>query len=338
MEPNGILIYAQTNEQGNIHPVVFELLSKASELKEKIWNQRVMVCLIGERKKYDDIVYELGSYGADEVVIVSDNRLKEYKKEYHSEIFVQIAKKYPPRIILIGATKQGKEIAAYTSTKLETGLTADCTNLDIGENNLLLSTRPTFGGQLTADILCKTFPQMATVQQNIFKAIKKEHYATAIFNWIDIDKIENRIEIINKIKKNVSTKDIANAEIIVAGGDGACKDNGFALIYELACKLKASVAGSRNAFEKGYITKSQQVGQTGKAVSPKVYIAVGISGANQHLTGIKNSDKIIAINNDKNAPIFKYADISIVGDLFEILPELITEIDKDKEGRNEQRN
>lgn len=335
MEPNGILIYAQRDEKTGIHPVVFELLSKSRELKSKIWNQRIMVCLIGERKDYTNDIAELGSYGADEVIICSDDRLKEYNKEYYSEIFAKTAEKYPPRIILIGATTQGKEIAAYTSTKLETGLTADCTNLDIGENNLLLSTRPTFGGQLTADILCRTFPQMATVQQNIFKSIKTDNQACATFNWIDIDKIDNKIQILNKIKNVTATHNISNAEIIVSGGYGACKDNGFALIYELACKLKASVAGSRCAVENGYITKSQQVGQTGKAVAPKLYIAIGISGANQHLTGIKNSGKIIAINKDKEAPIFKYADIGIVGDLFEIIPELIKEIDKDKEGKNE---
>lgn len=336
MEPNGILIYAQLDENNRIEPVVLELLSKSRELKEKIWNQRIMACIIGKRINYEDIINELGSYGADEVVIVNDDRLKQYNKEYYAEIFTQIAKKYPPRIILIGATVQGKEIAAYTSTKLETGLTADCTDLEIGENNLLLSTRPTFGGKLTASIICNTFPQMATVQQNIFKAIKTDNTANAVFNWIDIDTIEKKTEILNIIKKTCSTQDITNADIIVSGGDGACIDNGFSLIYELARKLKGVVAGSRCAFEKGYITKSQQVGQTGKIVSPKLYIAVGISGADQHLTGIKNSCKIIAINKDKNAPIFKYADIGIVGDLFKILPEFINETDIDKEEKNEQ--
>ena len=335
MEPNGILIYAQTDDDNRIEPVVKELLTKSRELKAKLDNQKIIACVIGERKNYDEIINELASYGADEVIIVNDDRLKEYNKSYYSEIFTQIAKKYPPRIILIGATVQGKDIAAYTSTKLETGLTADCTNLDIGENNLLLSTRPTFGGQLTADILCKTFPQMATVQQNIFKSEQKEADANAIFEWIDLDKIENRIEIIERIKKGFISSDIASSDIIVAGGLGACKDNGFALVHELARKLKAAVAGSREAYEKGYITKEQQVGQTGKVVAPKLYIAVGISGADQHLCGIKNSGKIIAINSDKNAPIFKYADIGIVGDLFKILPEFINSIEEDKEVKNE---
>ena len=328
MEPNGILIYGELNEDYSVNNVVLEQLSKARELKEKIWNQRIMVCVIGKRINYEPIIQKLGEHGANEVVLITDNRLEEYNKNYYSEIFTQIAKKYPPRIILVGATNQGKEIASYTATKLETGLTADCTNLDIGENNLLLSTRPTFGGQLTADILCRTFPQMATVQANTFKATTCENYVNAIFNWVDIDKIENHIEIINKIKKSQNAKDINTAEIIVCGGAGACKDNGFTLIYQLAQKLNGAVAGSREAFEKGYITKSQQIGQTGKTVAPKLYIAVGISGANQHLAGIKNSDKIIAINNDKNAPIFEHADVGIVGDLFKVLPDLIDNIDK----------
>ncbi len=328
MEPNGILIYGELNDDNSVNSVVLELLTKARELQQKIWNQRIMVCIIGKRINYEPIIQKLGEHGANEVVLITDNRLGEYNKNYYSEIFTKIATKYHPRIILIGATNQGKEIASYTATKLETGLTADCTNLDIGENNLLLSTRPTFGGQLTADILCRTFPQMATVQANTFKATTCECNVTAIFNWIDIDKIKNNVEIIKRIKKSQNAKDINTAQVIVAGGAGACKDNGFTLIYQLAQKLNGAVAGTREAFEKGYITKSQQIGQTGKTVAPKLYIAIGISGANQHLAGIKNSDKIIAINNDKNAPIFEQADIGIVGDLFKVLPEIIDNIDK----------
>lgn len=328
MEPNGILIYGEMQDDYTIAPVVLELLSKAAELKQGIWNQRVMVCLINKRMNYDFLIDTLGRYGADEVIVVNDDRLSKYDREYHSEIFTKIAEKYPPRMILIGATAKGKDIASYVATKLKTGLTADCTQLGIGEYNLLLSTRPTFGGQLTADILCDTFPQMATVQPNTFKAVERESCVSAKFNWIDLDKIEKRIEVVDKIKKSISNTDIASAEIVVAGGAGACKDNGFTLVYQLAQRLKAAVGGTREAFERGFITKSQQIGQTGKAIAPKLYIALGVSGANQHLAGIKNSGKIIAINNDKNAPIFENADVGIVGDLFEIIPELIDELDK----------
>ncbi len=328
MEPNGILIYGEMHDDYTIAPVVLELLSKAAELKQGIWNQRVMVCLINKRMNYDFLIDTLGRYGADEVIVVNDDRLSKYDREYHCEIFTKIAEKYPPRMILTGATVKGKDIASYVATKLKTGLTADCTQLDIGEYNLLLSTRPTFGGQLTADILCDTFPQMATVQPNTFKAVERESCVSAKFNWIDLDKIEKRIEAVEKIKKGISNNDVASAEIVVAGGAGACKDNGFTLVYQLAQKLKAAIGGTREAFERGFITKSQQIGQTGKAIAPKLYIAVGISGVIQHLAGIKNSGKIIAINNDKNAPIFENADVGIVGDLFEIIPELIDELDK----------
>ena len=328
MEPNGILIYGELKEDCTIAPVVLELVSKSAELKEKLWNQRIMVAIAGPRINYENIINTLGEYGADEVIIVSDDRLGTYNKNYHANIFTKIAEKYPPRIILIGATHQGREIAPYTSIHLNTGLTADCTNLDIDNNKILLSTRPTFGGKLTADILCRTFPQMATVHQNTFKAVKTENKATAVFDWFDLDKIEKRIEILNLIKKTSSSKDINSAKIIVSGGAGACQKDGFTLIYELAQRLNAAVAGSREAFEKGYITKSQQIGQTGKTVAPELYIAVGISGAAQHIAGIKNSGKIIAINNNPDAPIFKNADIGIVGDLFKILPELINELDR----------
>ena len=161
MEPQGILIYGEINEN-KIAPVVFELITKSKELKEKIWNQKIKVCVIGDKQDYTEISNELASYGADEIIIIQDERLKTYNKNYHAEIFTQIAKEFPPRIILVGATTEGKEVSAYTATKLQTGLTADCTDLNIGEKDLLLSTRPTFGGQLMADILCKTTQEVVT--------------------------------------------------------------------------------------------------------------------------------------------------------------------------------
>lgn len=326
MEPNGILIYAELTNDFNVKTVVKELVTKALELKAKIWNQRIMACVIGPRIQYDSITEELGKYGADEVIIVSDDRLKNYNTTYYGEIFTSIAKKYPPRIVLIGATVQGKEIASYASAKLDTGLTADCTDLNINDTNLLVSTRPTFGGQLTADIVCKTFPQMATVQEHTFIAQQNWQNANAKFDWFDIDKIKNKITLEKTTEKVNSRKNLSTSKIIVAGGAGACKNDGFALIYQLAQKLGAAVGGSREAYERGYITKSQQIGQTGTAIAPDLYIAVGISGANQHTVSINNSKKIIAINNDPNAPIFKYADIGITGDLFKVLPELIEKL------------
>ncbi len=331
MESDGILIYGELTSEYNVKTVVKQILTKACSLKEKLENCSIKVCLIGNRRHYDELINELGVYGADEVIITNDDRLENYDKNYYPEIFYQIAQKYRPQIILLGSTAQGKEIAAYCASKFNTGLTADCTNLDIAENNRLLSTRPTFGGQLTADILCKTLPQMATVQENIFKDKRIEHNAFARFEWINIDEIERKIEITDIIKKISEKKDITTSDIVISGGLGACKDNGFELINKFAQKINAAVSGSREAFEKGYITKAQQVGQTGKTISPKLYIAVGISGANQHIAGIKNSGKIIAINKDENAPIFKYADYGLKGDLFKILDELIRQYNTEKE-------
>ncbi|MBQ3641445.1 electron transfer flavoprotein subunit alpha, partial [bacterium] len=175
MEPNGILIYGELENIGNLSPVVLELVSKAVSLKEKLQGEKIKVCVIGNDGDYTKVINQLKEYGADEVIIVKCDGLKCYDRYKYCEIFAEISKKYLPRIILIGATIQGKEVASYTATKLETGLTADCTNLDITDNKMLLSTRPTFGGQLTANILCKTFPQMATVQRNTFKPVKFEN-------------------------------------------------------------------------------------------------------------------------------------------------------------------
>ena len=327
MENNNILVYTELTVEYGIRNVSLQLISKAFELKQKLNNSKIIACILGPDIDYSLIIRKLEELPVDDVIIASSSELSEYNYCYHPEVFTGIVKKYEPSIVLIGATVQGKEIASYCASKLETGLTADCTGLNITNEGCLLSTRPTFGGQLTADILCKTRPQMATVQENIFKIVPQpKHNVNTIYENIQTCCIENRLKKIFSEVKTSSSVDVTKADIIVAGGLGACKDNGFELIKKLAQKLNAAVAGSREAFEKGYITKSQQIGQTGKTVSPKIYIAIGISGANQHLTAIKNSGKIIAINKDVNAPIFEHSDIAIKGDLFEILPELINKI------------
>ncbi len=330
MKQNNILIFAELTQNFNVRPVVFQLLTKASSLKTKLENSKIIACLITANKENKETISDLESFGADEIAIYSDEKLKDYNNSYYPEIFTKCAQLYTPSIILIGATQAGKEIASYTSTKLETGLTADCTNIDINEEGKLVSTRPTFGGQLTAEIMCKTLPQMATVQENTFLAKKIDNKAAAVIVDPKLDEICNKIEIIKTEYKTMSSGDISTSQIVVSIGSGACSEEGFRLIKELAAKLDAAIGGSREAFEKGYITKSQQIGQTGKTVAPKLYIAIGISGANQHLTGIKNSGKIIAINKDKEASIFQHADIGIVGDLFAVLPEMIKRLDIEK--------
>lgn len=335
-EPNGILIYGELTPDYKLKPVVLQLVTKARELKPGIWNQRICVCVIGPRIRYDEIINELKEYGVDVVIIVSDDGYKEYNTERFTRAFYAIAQMFPPRIMLFGATNEGKEIGAYSATKFETGLTADCSDLSISDDNMLISTRPAFGGQLYAEIGCKTTPQCATVRENNFVAEKSYNDADVFFRWVDPDACELKTRKITSIKKTSEFRDLETAKIIVAGGKGACKDNGFNLVYMLAQRLGAAVGGSREAVEKGYVPKNKQIGQTGLFVSPDVYIAVGISGADQHLTAIKNSGKIIAINNDPDAPIFKSADVGIVGDLFNIIPDLIDSLDA-SENKEEQK-
>lgn len=324
-----ILIYGELT-QNKVRPVVIELVSKAQELKQKLTDTKIGVIIIGDDIDYSNIIEEIKLYGADDIIIIKKSKLKDYNNCYYPEIFYQVSQQYNPEIILLGATQQGKEIASYVSTKYETGLTADCTELDINPEGKLLSTRPTFGGQLTADILCKTQPQMATVQEHTFSLKQFEANTNVIYENYDLENTNNNISVIKTINKVRNCKDVTTAQIVVSGGLGACNDNGFELIKQFAEKINAAVAGSREAYERGYITKSQQIGQTGKTVAPLLYIAIGISGANQHLTGIKNSGKIIAINKDKDAPIFQHADIGIIGDLFEVLPELIRSFESEE--------
>ena len=236
-KPDGILIYGELTSENKLRPAVKQLLTKARSLQLKLGGEPVRVCVICGEINCSGIISEAGSYGADEVIIISLAGLEQYDRNYYPEIFYQTALKYFPRIILTGADIQSKEISAYAAARLNTGLTADCTNLDIGENNLLLSTRPAFGGQLTADILCRTFPQMASVQENVFKEEKIEHSAQAKFEIFDLNKFEKRIEIISTESKTPQNKDITKADIVIAGGLGACRDNGFELINKLAEKL-----------------------------------------------------------------------------------------------------
>ena len=230
--------------------------------------------------------------------------------------------------MLIGATNQGRDLAPRVAAALGTGLTADCTGLDINEKGQLAATRPTFGGQLMATILCKTFPQMATVRPNVFKVYREDSFVETEFVScpVNISYVKNRVELLD-FKKTVDTviNDLDSAEIIVAGGKGLKNEKGFELLNRFAQKIGATVGATRGAVELGLAPVSVQIGQTGKTVSPKVYIACGISGAIQHTVGMTGSEYIIAINNDEDAPIFDIADTGIVGDVFEILPRFINE-------------
>lgn len=321
-----ILIVGELTPDNNVTPVTLQLTSKATELLQDLPNSKVKVLIIGGRICYDEIINNLSKAGADEVIIVNDDLLKDYNYARYNKVITEIFKNEITDIILFGATHQGRELAPVVATSLETGLTADCTGLDIRDGRLS-ATRPTFGGKLNAAIYCKTLPQIATVRPNVFKIQENPKDTNVRFDWIDTNTVEIKTEILEVLKEN-SQNDLEKAKIVVAGGRGMKSKEGFNLIGELAACLGGTVGASRAAVDSGFMPQSSQVGQTGKTVSAKLYIACGISGAAQHIVGINSCDKIIAINTDKDAPIFKYADYGIVGDAFEIIPKLISELIK----------
>jgi len=325
----GILIYAQTDRHGKVLNVVLELACVAQNLSKKLGNCEISAFLIGNGANLEENKAILSQNGFDKVYITTSENLKDYNTDYYSNVALKIIKDIEPEIVLVGATTQGRDLAPVISSTLNTGLTADCTALDINDKGQLAATRPTFGGNLMATILCKNYPQMATVRPKVLKKseCKIEKDTQFIEVEVDLTQIEKRVELID-FKPNTQLTDtrIDEAEIIVAGGKGMKSAQGFELFEELANLLGGSVGASRGAVDMGLADSSIQVGQTGKTVVPKIYIACGISGAIQHTVGMSGSDKIIAINKDKNAPIFKIADVGIVGDVFEILPKLIEKL------------
>lgn len=323
---NSILIYAEKTRDGKIAQVVFELANTAQDLSKKLGEVEVNALFITNENPSDEILNEFKTNGFNKVFISKDERLIDYSTEYYSKIAVDAIKEIEPQIVLIGATTQGRDLAPRISSSLNTGLTADCTSLDINEKGMLAATRPTFGGNLMATILCKTHPQMASVRPKVLKKANKPILKNTQFIEIKpkTDEIDPKVKLVEFIKNVQSTgKRIDEAEIIVAGGKGLKSPEGFKMLEELANVLGGAVGASRPTVDAGWADHSIQVGQTGKTVTPKLYIACAISGAIQHLVGMSASEKIIAINKDPKAPIFQVADLGIVGDVYEIVPELI---------------
>lgn len=327
-EYSGILIYAQLTREGYIHTVFFELLDKAKELSQKLGGVDVNAVIFAPVGVTVNFKEAFQNRGVNKVYYFEDDEFKNYSTEYYSKSLVDLVGVIKPEILLIGATNQGRDLAPRVSAALGTGLTADCTGLDINEKGQLAATRPTFGGQLMATILCKTYPQMATVRPNVFKINPEDNYfdTELISCPVNISYLKKNVELLD-FKKILESEinDLDSAEIIVAGGKGLKNEKGFELLHTFAKKIGAAVGATRGAVEMGLATSSIQIGQTGKTVHPKIYIACGISGAIQHTVGMTGSEHIIAINNDENAPIFDIADTGIVGDIFEILPAFINQ-------------
>ncbi|GHU85176.1 electron transfer flavoprotein subunit alpha/FixB family protein [Spirochaetia bacterium] len=325
-------VLIETDAAGKPRNVGLELLSPGRDLAVKQGGALVGIVIAG---KAANAVTAAAQYGADKVIFVEGPEYAEYSTDAYTGVLYSLIEKHGPTTILIGATNLGRDLGPRLSCRLKTGLTADCTGLDIDEaTGNVAWTRPAFGGNLMATILCPdSRPQIGTIRPGVFKKPAPDNARTAGIIKEDIHVAPDRIrtKLLQKIEElGAEIVDLEGAEIIVSGGRGVGGPEGFAPVRELAKALGATVGSSRAAVDAGWIPHAHQVGQTGKTVGPRVYIACGISGAIQHLAGMSGSDVIIAVNRDPDAPIFRVADYGIVGNLFEVLPALTAAINKRK--------
>ena len=332
-EYKGVAIFAQQVDN-KLSSIAFELIGKAHELAADLGTDVTAVVL---GSGIADLADKLGEYGADKVVVIDDPALETYRTEPYAQALTAYINEYKPEIMLVGATAIGRDLGPTVSARVQTGLTADCTSLEIGDfplqaregqeqkHNQLLMTRPAFGGNTIATIACPdNRPQMATVRPGVMQKLPKEPGRKAeVISFNPELKENNRfVEILNIVKNVTNTVDIMDAKILVSGGRGVGSPENFKLLDDLAEVLGGTVSCSRAVVDSGWKPKDLQVGQTGKTVRPNVYFAIGISGAIQHTAGMEESDIIIAINKDESAPIFDVADYGIVGDLNKIVPAL----------------
>ena len=326
----GVMTFAEQVE-GKLTNVSLELLGKGQELAKDL-NTNVTAVLIGENMA--ELAQTLVEYGADRVIVADDPELKYYRTEPYTQVLANVINEYKPEAMLVGATAIGRDLGPRLAGRIHTGLTADCTKLEIdSENKELRRTRPAFGGNLMATILCSNFrPQMATVRPGVMvKQLRDKTRKGEIIPYgKPIEKNKCFVEIEDVVKEVKEKVDIQDAKILVSGGRGLGAPENFKLLEELAAAIGGEVSSSRAAVDAGWAPKDIQVGQTGKTVRPTLYIACGISGAIQHLAGMEESDYIIAINKDPDAPIFNVADVGIVGDLFQIVPKLAEKIKEDR--------
>jgi Electron transfer flavoprotein, alpha subunit len=320
---SGIWVFVE-QEEGKLASVTLELIGEAKMLAANL-GVEVSAVLLGE--KVDEIIPILFEYGADKVYIIDNPVFHFYRAETYTRAFCYLVEKYKPEILLMGATTTGRDLAGAVATTLKTGLTADCTELGIDmDNKILLASRPAFGGNIMATIICKNHkPQMATVRPKVMKMPipQPNRMGEVIKEEFDIEESSLKTMVLKIVKDSVENVKLTDANIIVAGGRGIQNEQGVQLLNELAAVLGGVVAGSRGAVEKNLIDYKRQVGQTGQTVSPKLYFAIGISGAIQHTIGIQGAETIIAINIDSECSMIKMATYGIVGDALKILPKLI---------------
>ena len=344
-EYKGVFVFAQQVDN-KLNGIALELVGKGKDLAKDLGTE-VTAVLIGSDVM--SLTKELAEYGADRIIVVDDPELKEYRTEPYAHALAEVIKKYKPEIMLVGATAIGRDLGPRVSARIHTGLTADCTQLEIGDfpinpipgreqlHNQLLMTRPAFGGNTIATIACPNFrPQMATVRPGVMQKAERVEGAQAVIEEFNPGFVPNNkyVEILDIVKAVSDVEDIMDAKILVSGGRGVGSAENFKLLDDLAEALGGTVSCSRAVVDAGWKSKVLQVGQTGKTVRPHVYFAIGISGAIQHLAGMEESDIIIAINKDETAPIFDVADYGIVGDLNKILPALTEKIKEAKAAKN----
>ncbi|MCJ7531605.1 MAG: electron transfer flavoprotein subunit alpha/FixB family protein [Anaerolineales bacterium] len=332
MSDRKIWVYIE-QEGGKAHQVSWELLGAANRLTAELEGSEVEGVLLGHNVA--QIAKEAYRYGANRVYLIDDPALEKYRNLPYAVGASQLVEKYHPEIFLVGATILGRDLAGSIATRVRTGLTADCTELAIDENKkILAATRPTFGGNLMATILCQTKrPQMATVRPRVLPLPAPLPTANGelITEPLKMKEEDVPVKVVRFIPCEVQFN-IEYANVIVSGGRGVGSPDGFKLLQELADLLGGVVGASRPVVDAGWLPHEHQVGQTGKTVRPKLYIAAGISGAVQHRVGMSGADFILAINTNPNAPIFQIADLAIVGDLYEVVPELIEQVKAAKQG------
>ena len=322
----GIWIVAEQRE-GQLRKISFELVSEGKRLADKM-GQSVTAILLGSNIK--EKAPELGKYGADKVIVADDKRLATYTTDAYVSVIAELAQKEEPAIILLGASVQGKDLSGRLSARLGVGMAQDCVEFSL-ENSNLVAKRPIYAGKAYATVTFKdSTPQIATARPNVFELNEPDESRSAevIDAAFSLDDSQLKTKIVEVIQEAGDKPDLTEAELIVSGGRGMKGPENYNIIEELADLINATVGASRSAVDAGWRPHSDQVGQTGKVVSPNLYIACGISGAIQHLAGMSTSKYIVAINKDPEAPIFQKADYGVVGDLFDVVPALTEEIKK----------
>lgn len=325
----GIAVYID-HVDGRVHPVSYELLGKARELADKI-QQEVLALFMGEN--IGAAAEELRHYGADRIFVCDKPALAKFNMEPYANVFAQFIRQVKPAAILVGATPVGRQLAPRVAARFHTGLTADCTVLDIRENTDLVQIRPAFGGNIMAEILTpNNRPQMATVRYKIMDAPQRSEAARGRIETLAVDDaaLVSRIAVLG-IKKKPKEKSIEQADVLVVAGRGIKKKEDLSLVYDLAEALGGDFACTRPLIENGWLDPRRQIGLSGRTVRPKLIITCGVSGAIQFVAGMDHAEEIVAINSDPKAPIFKVANYAVVGDLYEIVPRLIADIQQGRE-------